>query len=141
MRMIIVPCSSCGTKNRIPEKKQHLPPRCGKCGERMEVGAKAVPVLLGDADFQQFIRSAELPVMVDFFAPTCGPCQSVAPLVERLAVQYLGRVIIAKLDTSVHPGTPAHYQIRGVPSFLFFRGGSVVDRWSAPRPSRNSSPG
>ena len=125
---VIVPCAACGAKNRIPEKKQHLGPLCGKCSQRIVVGKHAVPVTLGDGDFQQFIKNAGLPVMVDFFAPTCGPCQAIAPLVSRLAGRYAGRVIVAKLDTSEHPGTAAHYQIRGVPSLLFFKNGSVVDQ-------------
>ena len=125
---VIVPCPACGAKNRIPEKKQHLGPMCGKCGRRITVGKAAVPVNLGDADFQQFIRSTELPVMVDFFAPTCGPCQAIAPLISRLAGRYAGKIIVAKLDTSEHPGTAAHYQIRGVPSLLFFKHGKVIDQ-------------
>ncbi len=125
---VIIPCAACGAKNRIPEKKQHLGPLCGKCGRRIVVGAHAVPVTLGDGDFQQFIKSAGIPVMVDFFAPTCGPCQAIAPLISRLAGRYAGRLIVAKLDTGEHPGTAAHYQIRGVPSLLFFKNGSVVDQ-------------
>ncbi len=128
MSGVIVPCAACGAKNRVPEKKQHLGPLCGKCGQRIVVGPLTVPVTLGDADFQQFIKSAGLPVMVDFFAPTCGPCQAIAPLISRLAGRYAGRIIVAKLNTSEHPGTAAHYQIRGVPSLLFFKNGSVVDQ-------------
>ena len=128
MAGVICACSGCGTKNRIPEKKQHLSPLCGKCGENLNLGGSAAPVQLGDQDFQKFIREATLPVMVDFFSPSCGPCQAIAPLITRLAGKYLGKVIIAKLDTSLHPGTAAHYQIRGVPSLLFFRNGRIVDQ-------------
>ncbi|MBE0585998.1 MAG: thioredoxin family protein [Desulfofustis sp.] len=128
MHAVIVTCSSCGTKNRIPEKKQHLQPRCGACRKTMNIGAAAVPVQLGDEDFQSFIRSAPLPVMVDVFSPGCGPCRSLAPLITRCAGRYLGRVIIASLDSSRHPGTAVHYQIRGVPTLLFFRSGAEVDR-------------
>lgn len=128
MAGIICSCAGCGTKNRIPEKKQHLSPVCGKCGERLVLGSSAVAVQLGDHDFQKFIGEATLPVMIDFFSPSCGPCQAIAPLINRLAGTYLGKVIVAKLDTSLHPGTAAHYQIRGVPSLLFFRDGSLVDQ-------------
>ena len=128
MSGVIVPCSGCQVKNRIPEKKQHLSPLCGKCGHKIVVGPLTVPVNLGDEDFQQFIKSSDIPIMVDFFAPTCGPCQAIAPLISRLAGSYAGRVVVAKINTSDHPGTAAHYQIRGVPTLLFFKNGLVVDQ-------------
>ena len=128
MSGVSVPCSVCQVKNRIPEKKQHLDPLCGKCGETIDVGFYTVPVNLSDGDFQQFITTTQIPVMVDFYAPTCGPCQAIAPFISRLAGQYAGRVVVAKINTSDHPGTAAHYQIRGVPSLLFFRNGLVVEQ-------------
>lgn len=128
MHALIVSCSSCRTKNRIPEKKQHLQPRCGACKKPVVIGGAAVPVRLGDDDFQHFIRAAPLPVLVDFFSSGCGPCRALAPLIAQCAGRYLGRVIIATLDTGQHPGTAAHYQIRAVPSLLFFQGGREIDR-------------
>lgn len=92
------------------------------------MGSLATPVELTDPEFQSFITQASLPVMVDFYSPTCGPCKSIAPLISKIAKEYLGRVIIAKLDTSTNPGTAMHYQIRGVPSLLFFTKGKIVDQ-------------
>ena len=69
----------------------------------------AVPVELDDQSFNDFISQASLPTMVDFFSPTCGPCQTLAPVVDRLAAKYIGRAIIAKLDTSRHPLSASHY--------------------------------
>lgn len=66
--------------------------------------------------------------MVDFYSPTCGPCQSIAPVIVHLSKEYLGKVIIAKMDTSTNPGTAMHYQIRGVPSLFFFKDGEKVDQ-------------
>jgi len=128
MSSIIVTCTSCGTKNRIPEKKQHLQPRCGKCQTGVSLSGHAVPVNLGDEDFQHFIKMTQIPVMVDFFAPTCGPCQALAPIIVKCANRYLGRIVVAKIDTSLHPGTAVHYDIRGVPSLLFFKQGIVIDQ-------------
>ena len=88
----------------------------------------ATPVELTDTEFQSFIARVTLPVMVDFYSPTCGPCKSIAPLISKIAKDYLGRVVIAKLDTSCNPGTAMHYQIRGVPSLLFFKNGKIVDQ-------------
>ncbi len=128
MNNIILVCPKCSAKNRIPAGKQHLSPKCGKCGTPLNPGRNAVPVELTDSEFQSFIQNASLPVMVDFYSPTCGPCQSIAPIIANLAGEYLGRVIIAKLDTSSNPGTAMHFQIRGVPSLYFFKNGEVADQ-------------
>ncbi len=127
MSPLIVGCGRCGAKNRIPEKKQHLTARCGSCGQPLVI-TEAVPVRLGDDDFQSFINSAPLPVLVDFFSPNCGPCRALAPLIRQCAGRYRGKVIIAGLDTGEHPGTAAHYQIRGVPTLVVFKGGREIDR-------------
>ncbi len=128
MNNIIVPCPSCSSKNRIPAGKQHLSPKCGNCGQQLKIAHLAVPVELLDTEFQSFIKTATLPVMVDFYSPTCGPCQAITPLIKQLATDYLGKVITVKLDTSSNPGTAMHYKIRGVPSLLFFRNGEVIDQ-------------
>lgn len=128
MNNIILTCSSCSAKNRIPAGKQHLTPQCGKCATKLHTSVNAVPVELTDSEFQSFIKNASLPVMVDFYSPSCGPCQSIAPVIANLAKGYLGKVIIAKLDTSSNPGTAMHYQIRGVPSLFFFKDGEIADQ-------------
>ncbi len=128
MDTIILTCPKCNTKNKIPTGKQHLKPKCGKCGTPINTAAHAVPVELVDSEFQAFIANASLPVMVDFYSPTCGPCQSIAPILSRLAREYFAKVIIAKLNTSTNPGTAMHYNIRGVPSLYFFNKGSLVDQ-------------
>ncbi|THB79784.1 MAG: thioredoxin [Desulfobulbaceae bacterium] len=125
---IIVECGSCGAKNRIPAKKQHLKPSCGKCGENLSLISKAIPVGLGDHDFQQFISSVSQPILVDFFAPTCGPCKMLAPVLNRIAREYSARLIVVTVDTSSHPGTAMHYDIRGVPTLLFMKEGEVKDQ-------------
>jgi thioredoxin 2 len=128
MTRIIITCPSCGTKNRIPVVKQHLSPKCGKCSTRIDTTSQAIPVELDDFDFQSFIEDSTLPVMVDFYSDTCGPCKAIAPLINYLAKDYLGKVIIAKLNTGSNPGTAMHYKIKGVPSLFFFRHGKVVDQ-------------
>ncbi len=128
MNNLIISCPSCNAKNRIPADKQHLSPKCGKCGKQIDLRPAAVPIELIDSDFQSFISGSSLPVMVDFYSPTCGPCKAIAPFISRIAKEYLGKVIIAKLDTSTNPGTAMHYKIRGVPSLLFFKNGQIVDQ-------------
>ncbi|BDD86706.1 thioredoxin family protein [Desulfofustis limnaeus] len=128
MESLIVPCRSCGKNNRIPDKKQHLRPRCGSCKQPLDLRSAAVPVRLGDDDFQTFVDSAGLPVVVDMFSPGCGPCRSLAPVIARCASRFLGRVIVAVYDTSRHQRIAARYHIKGVPTLLFFRQGREVDR-------------
>lgn len=88
----------------------------------------AVPVELGDYDFHDFIKKAARPVMVDFFSPTCGPCQMMAPIVSDMAREHIDRFIIAKVDTSKNQQIAMFFNIRGVPSFMFFKDGSLIDQ-------------
>ena len=128
MNSIIVKCQECGTKNKIPTVKQHLRPKCGRCHHPLDLQNFAVPVELTDSDFAQFINQASLPIIVDFFSPTCGPCQMLAPVIDNLARNFFGSAIVAKLDTSRNPFTPGRYQIKGVPTLLFFKRGQLVDQ-------------
>ncbi len=120
-------CPSCGAKNRIPSDKQHLRPKCGRCGTSLAAATGSV-VEVGDHNFQQVINSTDKPVLVDFFSPTCGPCRMLAPVIEKLARSYAGRALICTCDTSRHQMVPSKYQIRGVPTLIFFKNSQVVDQ-------------
>lgn len=125
----IVRCANCGTKNRIPAIKQHLHPKCGQCKQRLDMSTVRLPAVeLADGTFHGFVQNATLPVMVDFYSPTCGPCRSMVPVVGSLVGKYLGRAIIAKVNTATNPAVASQFGIRGVPSFLFFRQGQLVDQ-------------
>lgn len=128
MGAVIIQCAKCETKNKVIDVKQHLQPRCGKCKGPLGIKNQAVPVELGDATMDAFLQDASLPVCVDFFSPTCGPCRSLAPVLDDLTRQFFGKVIVAKVDTSRNPGCSAHFQIRGVPTLLFFKDGKMVDQ-------------
>ena len=128
MNSIIVACENCGTKNRIPADKQHLGPKCGRCNKSMNISHSAVPVELNDSNFVSFLSQARKPVMVDFYSPTCGPCRMLSPIIDNLARKFTGRVIIAKLDTTRSLNTPSQFQIRGVPTLIFFKNGEKVDQ-------------
>ena len=123
----IIVCPGCGAKNRIPAEKQHLTPKCGKCGARLPASGGTV-IELSDQNFQQVVMNSALPVLVDFYSPTCGPCHALAPVIEQLAGQYAGRALICKLDTSRHQVTASQFQIRGVPTLIFFKNGQSADQ-------------
>lgn len=128
MNNLIVPCPGCGVKNRIPVDKLHLKPKCGSCGNVFETEASGKVLELDDNSFDKVLGSFSLPILVDFYSPTCGPCQMLAPVIEKLASQYAGKAVIAKYDTSRHQLIAARFQIKGVPTLIFFKQGEVVDQ-------------
>ena len=122
-------CPGCGAKNRIPAEKQHLTPKCGRCGGSLAgapLSGKVNP--LTDPQFHQRVEQSPLPVLVDFYSPTCGPCRTIAPVLETLAQEYAGRLLVFKLDTSTQQMSAARFQIRGVPTLLFFKRGQLIDQ-------------
>jgi thioredoxin 1 len=80
-----------------------------------------------DATFEQEVLKSELPVLVDFWAEWCAPCRALAPVVKDIAASYDGRLRVAKLDVDSSPAAPARFQVRAMPTLLFFKNGQVVD--------------
>ncbi|MDX8402411.1 MAG: thioredoxin TrxC [Mariprofundaceae bacterium] len=134
---IEIPCVHCGTLNRV--EKSALAPevvdrvRCGKCGDEVLPDA---PVAATDASFTREVERYPLPVLVDFWAPWCGPCRMVAPVLEELAGSLRGRVKIVKVNVDENPRLAAEYGIRSIPTMMLFRGPLLVDQLAGALPAK-----
>ncbi len=124
----LIRCSYCGATNRVPQEKIEagLAPICGRC--KKPLSARPAPVGVTDANFADEVERSPLPVLVDMWAPWCGPCRQVGPVVEQLAAEFAGRMRVAKLNVDENPVTAARFQIQSIPALLVFKGGREVDR-------------
>ena len=133
--MAIVACPNCGTKNRVDENRARtLQPVCGKCGETLPAasaggaGGGGKPLVVTDATFASDVLGAAVPVLLDCWAPWCGPCRMIAPTIDQLAAESGGRFVIAKLNTDENPRTAGQFRIDAIPTMLIFYRGQLVDR-------------
>src|SRR5690348_13739267 len=113
---VIRACTNCGQRNRIPAKHLSDTGRCGAC--KSSLPAVAEPLAVDDAQFDEIIRGATVPVLVDFWADWCGPCHKAAPEVARTAADMAGKALVIKVDTERYPQLAARYNVRGIPNFV-----------------------
>jgi len=126
---VIVRCSHCGTKNRIPAARINEGPSCGKCHVPLDMSGlfSGKPVQVTDRNFEVEVAASPLPVLLDCWAPWCGPCRMVAPVIEELAREWKGRVKIGKLNVDENPETAGRFQTRSIPTLLVFDRGELKD--------------
>lgn len=125
-------CLSCGQVNRVPSDKLDAGPKCGTCGAALLPG-KAMEIDL--ATLQKASRSDDIPLVVDFWAPWCGPCRMMAPEFSKAAGELKGRVRLAKLNTEDQPAAGQAFGIRGIPTMIRFKGGREAARQSGAMPA------
>ena len=138
--MQVVVCNKCSAKNRVDEGKLATSEAiCGRCGARLE-GAGAPewkPAILTDQSFEPEVLQAKgRPVLVDCWAPWCGPCRIIGPVMDQLAAESQGRYRIAKLNVDENPQTAARYQIASIPTMLIFKDGKLIDRIIGAQPKQ-----
>ena len=137
--MQVVVCSKCGAKNRVEESRlASSEAKCGRCGQKLEAGTQdSKPIFITDQNFErEVLQTSGRPVLVDCWAPWCGPCRMIGPVMDQLAAESQGRYRIAKLNVDDNPQTASRFQIASIPTMLIFKDGKLIDRLIGAQPKQ-----
>jgi len=124
-RKATVACQFCSTLNRVDLSRVDHHPKCGQCGRPILLDR---PLSISDDSFQPVIDGTDVPVVVDFYADWCGPCKTMAPILDELAHDRKGELLVVKLDTDRNPSTTTRFNVRGIPTLIVFTGGREATR-------------
>ena len=127
-----VACPGCGATNRLPAGRIDEAPTCGRCGKALLQGQ---PLELTDGNFDAVVGATRLPVLVDFWAPWCGPCRTMAPAFEQAGRQLAGRALLVKVNSDDNPALSQRYGIRSIPTLVRLDGGRESQRQSGAVPA------
>lgn len=131
---VLTPCPSCGTTNRLRYDAVDRTTRCGKCRATLALPSSPVEVH-GTHVFDRLVTDASVPVIVDFWAPWCGPCRMMAPELEKAARNLAGEALVVKVNTDAEPELGGRFRIRSIPTIAVFREGREISRLAGARPA------
>jgi thioredoxin 2 len=126
---VIVACPNCGAKNKIPRNRLQQHPRCGRCHHPLPLTSETVrPLHVTDVSFGSDVLQHTGVVLLMFWSPRCPYCRQLSPVIDQLAVEYAGRVLIAKLDVDQNHTVPSQFAVNGVPTLIIVKNGKVLNR-------------
>ncbi len=129
----ILRCQDCHIKNRVKLEKISSLPLCGKCGSKLEIPTGTISI--ESNEFSREVLEETIPTALDFWAPWCGPCRMMGPLLDDIASSYPGRIKVVKINSDENPKLSMQFGIQGIPTLILFRDGKEIDRMvgAAPR--------
>jgi len=133
-RGLLLTCPQCGQRNRLRYDRLGRAFRCGKCKATLRLPGEPIDVT-SDLIFDALISRSELPVLVDFWAPWCGPCKMVAPEIRKIAAEGAGQWVVAKVNTEESPALARKFRITAIPTMVLFKGGLEVARQAGAMPA------
>ena len=129
---LMIGCPHCGATNRVPAERAGESPQCGKCGQPLLTGH---PLELDDHSFDAVVANSPVPVLVDFWAPWCGPCRAMAPAFEQASKQLHGRALLVKVNSDDSPELSQRFGIRSIPTLVRLQQGQETGRQSGAIPA------
>lgn len=137
---LIIACDNCGARNRLPVERLKDHPVCGKCRSPISVKGFGTPLEVSDQDFDFQVLKSDVPVLVDCWAPWCGPCKGFAPVLESIAAKYTPQLKVVKINVDDNPMISSRYRIRSVPTLMLVKNGKIVEMIAGALPAEHLEP-